>query len=114
MKKLILTAMMSLGMLTLAASDFDRHFTAGTLRIDLNHCGDASTESYFLDKIVKEPYWGGSKVYLIDTLGYGNQHLRVYDAATDSLIYSRGYCTLFNEWQATDEARSPGPTKSLM
>lgn len=106
MKKLILTAMMSLGMLTLAASDFDRHFSAGTLRIDLNHCGDASTESYFLDKIVKEPYWGGSKVYLIDTLGYGNQHLRVYDAATDSLIYSRGYCTLFNEWQATDEARS--------
>lgn len=106
MKRQIITVIFSLGLLTAGATDFDRHFTSGTLRIDLNHCGDATTETYYLDKIIKEPYWGGSKVYLIDTLGYGNQHLRVYDAATGSLIYSRGYCTLFNEWQATDEART--------
>ena len=49
-------------------SRFDRFFTEGTMRINLQHCGDATSEEYFLEDIVRDPHWGGSKKYLIDTL----------------------------------------------
>ncbi len=111
MKKLLLLIMSAVIVSPLNAAEkepsrFDRFFTEGTMRINLQHCGDATSEEYFLEDIVRDSYWGGSKKYLIDTLGYGFQHLRVYDAATDSLIYSRGYCTIFNEWQATPQAQT--------
>lgn len=104
MNKILLTLLLTFSVIGVRASDFDSFFTEGTLRVDLQHCGNAETECYYLDEVKREPFWGGSRTYLIDTLGYGFQHLRVYDKETDSLIYSRGYCTLFNEWQATEEA----------
>ena len=71
-------------------AQFDKYFHNKTLRLDY----------------AQEPYWGGSKTNLIDTMFYGNYYLNVYDIASDKLIYSRGYCTLFGEWQTTDEAQT--------
>jgi hypothetical protein len=86
-------------------SQFDRFFHDRTLRIDYVHGGDNKSEYYFIDELLAEPYWGGSKVNLIDTLRYGDCFFEVLDAESDSVIYSRGYSTLFGEWQTTDEAR---------
>lgn len=83
---------------------FENYFTNRTMRLDFIHTGDNRSEEYIFDKIIEEPYWGGSKVNLIDTYNYGNQYLKVFDVATDRLIFSRGYCTLFNEWQTIPEA----------
>lgn len=85
-------------------AQFDRYFHDRTLRMDYVHAGDASGEQFYFEELLDEPYWGGSKVNLVDTTFYGNYYLNVYDAATDSLIYSRGYSTLFWEWMATAEA----------
>ena len=86
-------------------AQFDKYFFDKTLRIDYFHSGDKETEEYFFDEILSEPYWGGSKINLIDTFEYGKYFFKVYDVSTDSLIYSRGYSTLFGEWQTTDDAK---------
>jgi hypothetical protein len=84
--------------------DFDRYFTSKALRIDLYHTGDAREETYSLDETRIEPYWAGNPRSLIDTLNLGGCILRVFDLGTNAMIYSRGYCTLFDEWKTTDEA----------
>lgn len=80
-----------------AFAQFDTYFYNKTLRMDYFHCGDDKTSEYYFDELLEEPYWGGSKVNLIDTNFYGNLYVNVYDQKSGKLIYSRGYCTLFGE-----------------
>jgi len=84
--------------------DFDEYFEDKTLRLDYFHTGDSVNNFYSFDELIEEPYWGGSKVNLIDKFNYGRYKFEVYDEDTNTLIYSRGYSTLFNEWQTTEEA----------
>jgi len=84
---------------------FDDAFYSKTLRIDYIHTGDDKSENYFLDEVKIEPYWSGSFVNLIDTFYYGKYFFKVFDEESDSMIYSRGYSSLFGEWQTTDEAK---------
>ncbi|MBE0637966.1 MAG: peptidase M64 [Bacteroidales bacterium] len=93
------------------SAQFDRFFHDRTLRIDYVHAGNHETDDYYFDELLEEPYWGGSKVNLIDTLKYGEYFFEVVDLATDSVIYSRGYGSLFSEWQTTEEAKKT--TKSF-
>ena len=83
---------------------FERFFLDKTMRVDLYHTGTKAQEIYALDDVYEEGPWPGSKVNLIDTLNLGEYLVRVYDMATNLLIYSRGYSTIFNEWQTTKEA----------
>jgi hypothetical protein len=84
--------------------DFDRFFIDNTMRIDYFHSGAKSNESFALDHIFAYPKWAGNKINLIDDRNLGEYLVKIYDAKSDQLIYSHGYCTLFNEWQTTDEA----------
>lgn len=85
-------------------AQFDCYFGSKTLRLDYYHCGDKASEEYYFDELSEEPYWGGSRVNLIDTTFYGNYYVKVYDQASGRLIYSRGYNTLFGEWRTVPEA----------
>ncbi|MBN2173517.1 MAG: peptidase M64 [Bacteroidales bacterium] len=87
-------------------ASFEDYFYNKTLRIDYIHAGSANHESYFLDEVKTEPYWGGSRVNLLDTFHYGQYFFKVFDSQSDSLLYSRGFSTLFGEWQTTDEAKN--------
>ena len=110
MKRFVVALLVSCaGLSTLQAGDhtaFDRFFVDRTLRIDLMHSGSKETESFSLDGTKDDGTWPGSKVNLIDTLNLGEYLLRVYDLATNVLIYSRGYSGIFGEWQTTNEASS--------
>ena len=86
--------------------DFAKYFENRTMRFDYYHCGDARSEEFFFDELRAEPYWAGSRVSLVDTTNYGNHLFKIIDKATGETIYSRGFCTLFNEWQHTPEAGS--------
>ncbi len=104
MKKL-LTLLFVLGAYTATAQvEFEAYFFDRTMRFDYQHAGDHATENYFFNGLKAEPYWGGSKHSLLDTTNLGNQFFRIVDVASEREIYSRGYCTLFNEWQNTPEA----------
>ncbi len=93
-------------------AQFDRYFTDKTMRIDYFHGGNDSSDEYFFDELLSEPFWGGSKTNLIDTLKYGDYMFEVVDPKENTVIYSRGYSTLFREWQTTSEARKVKKTFS--
>ena len=103
MKKILILIIILSGFKANAA--FDDYFLNKTLRVDYYHGGNKDSEYYFLDEYKEEPFWGGSKVNLIDHFNYGNYAFKVFDKASNSLIYSQGYSSLFTEWQSTDEAK---------
>lgn len=84
---------------------FDKYFHDKTLRMDYYHSGNSDEESYYFDELIEEPYWGGSKINLVDTFEYGHYYMKVFNKSNDSLLYSRGFSSLFGEWQTTDEAK---------
>lgn len=88
-----------------ANAQYDVHFTDQQLRIDYYIYGNADTCTYALDKYVMEPIWGGSRKHLVDSLSYGDYFFEVLLHDSDIVLYSRGYCNLFGEWQATPEAQ---------
>jgi hypothetical protein len=90
---------------TYSQVNFDDYFENKTLRLDYFHTGDKGNDYYSFDELIEEPFWGGSKVNLIDKFNYGKYKFEVYDVASNNLIYSRGYSTIFNEWQTTEEAK---------
>ena len=85
--------------------NFDDYFEDKTLRLDYFHTGDKENDFYSFDELIEEPYWGGSKANLIDKFNYGKYKFEVYDTLNNQLIYSRGYSTIFNEWQTTEESK---------
>jgi hypothetical protein len=88
-----------------AFASFDEWFTNKTLRVDYYHTGNSEKELYSIEQVKVEPYWGGSHKSMIDTLNYGEYYFKAFDVSTNTLIYSKGYCTLFDEWQFTEEAK---------
>ena len=85
--------------------NFEQYFLdEGSLRMDVFQCGTSDNAHYVFERFVIEPHFGGSKVNLIDPFNYGTNRMKVIDAQTNTLIYSRGYNSLFSEWQTTDEA----------
>lgn len=87
-----------------ASAQFNKLFEPKTLRIDYYHCGTHTEEQFYFSELKQEPYWGGSKTNMIDTRSYGAYLVEMRSAATNDLLYSKGYSTLFTEWQATPEA----------
>ncbi|MCK4569302.1 MAG: peptidase M64 [Bacteroidales bacterium] len=88
-----------------AQAQFNDNFKNKTLRIDYIHSGSAGEEDFQFDTLYTEKYWGGSKINLIDKFDYGNHKFEVYDAETNELLYSRGYSSLFREYQSTPEGK---------
>ena len=85
---------------------FEQYFLEeGSLRMDVFQCGNADSSHYVFERFIIEPHFGGSKVNLVDPFNFGTNRVKVIDAQTNTLIYSRGYNPLFQEWKTTDEAR---------
>lgn len=84
---------------------FDNYFEEATMRVDYSQAGNAKKANCYFEQVKKEPYWGGSKKHLIDPFRYGDYVYEVYDSVSNKLIFSRGYSTLFREWQDTPEAK---------
>lgn len=106
MKKILVLALMVMCLTSgYSQVNYNDWFLPKALRIDYFLTGDSERQSIFLDGLSEEPYWSGSSNTLIDPFNYGSYKLEVTDKATGTLIYSRGFCTLFQEWQTTDEAK---------
>ncbi len=94
----------SFSLLAQIAIPFDQFFEDKTLRIDYYSTGTRIGETISLDAIREEPIWAGSKTNLLDRFNRGKYMVKVFDLATNNLIFSKGYATLFGEWLTTDEA----------
>lgn len=104
MKRTLIFCLLFWTIAATAQVHFEEHFFDRTMRFDFYHGGESRTEHYTFDALKSEPYWAGSKRSLVDTTNLGNQLFRIVDAESRQVLYSRGYCTLFNEWQQTEEA----------
>ena len=85
--------------------DFDR-----TMRVDYLHSGGPSGERLTLDAVVAEGEWPGSRTQLIDTTNLGKYFLEVIDRSSNRVIYSRGFATMYGEWETTPEFRAKDRT----
>ena len=81
---------------------FDDYFETKTLRFDFYLAGNAQRQDVYMDCFREEPQWGGSLTHLTDSPDYGEYAYRVFDEASGTLIYSKGFCSLFQEWRTTD------------
>lgn len=87
--------------------------TPHTMRVDYYHTGDSSHEIFSLDEVVVEPLpWPGNPNRTIDDTNLGKYLFEVRDRATNKLLYSRGFASIFGEWETTDEAKSLNRTFS--
>jgi hypothetical protein len=85
--------------------------TPRTFRVDLFHTGNATEERYALDRLVVEPLpWPGNPDRPVDDLNLGKYLFEVRDLATNRLLYSRGYASVFGEWETTAEAKEANRT----
>jgi hypothetical protein len=104
MKKIVILLFLTAGICQ--GQSYDSDFCESTMRIDYFHTGTKGREQITIDKIYREDQWPGSKVNMLDTLDLGDSYVKVSDSQNGRLLYSRGYSTLFAEWQTTDEAIS--------
>ncbi len=104
MKKIFLPVLLLIASYQAFAS-FDDWFVNKSLRIDYYHTGNSKQEIYSIGQVKSEPYWGGSHTTLIDTLNYGEYYFKAFDLKSNKLIFSHGYCALFDEWRFTEEAK---------
>jgi IgA peptidase M64/peptidase M64-like protein len=95
---------LAFGFATNAQVNFDKYFVDATMRIDYEHSGTRDVDHFSLDAVYRLPVWPGSTVNLVDTLNRGELLFRVYDWKSGLLLYSRGYSSVFQEWQSTGEA----------
>lgn len=85
--------------------------TPGTMRLDYYHTGNATTEMFSVDRVVMEPLpWPGNPARMIDDTNLGKYLFEVHDRATNRLLYSRGFASIFGEWETTDEAKTGNRT----
>ena len=76
-----------------------------TLRLDYIHSGTAAEEQFALDGIVLEGAWPGPIDRRIDETNLGKYSFQVLDRATNRVLYSRGFSSIYGEWETTDEAK---------
>lgn len=86
--------------------DFEFFFVDKTLRIDYVLAGNSDTEQFILKDFKVVDKWAGSTI-LPDSIDpvKGNYRIALYDSLTNQEIYSQGFSNLFQEWQATPEAK---------
>ncbi|PID87787.1 MAG: peptidase M64 [Bacteroidia bacterium] len=88
------------------AQDFDTFFEDKTLRFDYVIGGSGDEICVYPEKMKEEPYWGGSKINLVDTFNFGDFFVEIYDVKSNKMIYSRGFSSLFYEWTDTEKVKN--------
>jgi hypothetical protein len=82
-----------------------------TMRLDYYHTGNASQEMFSVDRVVIEPLpWPGDPRKNIDDTNLGKYLFEVRDGGTDRLLYSRGFASIYGEWETTAEAKAQNRT----
>lgn len=83
---------------------FENYFADKACRADFQLCGNKSTTKAYLVNIKEEPHWGGRRSRLSIDLNLGQYRFQIVDSASNELLYTDGFSTLYFEWQTTDEA----------
>ncbi|MDQ6651698.1 MAG: IgA Peptidase M64, partial [Acidobacteriota bacterium] len=78
-----------------------------TMRVDYYHTGNSTQELFSTDRVVIEPLtWPGDMSKTIDDTNLGKYFFEVRDQKTKRVLYSRGFASIYGEWETTDEAKT--------
>jgi IgA peptidase M64/peptidase M64-like protein len=84
-----------------------------TMRVDYYHTGNDKEERFSLDRIVVEPLpWAGNPARPIDATNLGKYFFEVSDSASGRVLYSRGFSSIYGEWETTGDAKVQNRTFS--
>lgn len=98
--RIVLTALIGMALPAAALA------SSPTLRVDYYHGGNAEKEMFSLHRVVIEPLaWPGHPEKPIDTVQRGHFLFQVENPETGEVLFSRGFSSIFQEWQQTGEAR---------
>jgi len=87
--------------------EFNKFFEPNSLRVDFYLSGTAHSEIFIFQQLKKTQHWAGkTELISYDSLNLGNYRYNLYDSATNKLLYTKGFNSLFEEWQATPEAKT--------
>ena len=106
MKKLLITNLLLLVPVLTYSQRFNDYFEDRTLRIDYTFSGSDSHQQIYIDELVSLPRWYGKKQRLAEVPLKGNGQIIVRSKADGMVVYRNSFSTLFQEWLATDEAKS--------
>jgi hypothetical protein len=94
-----------------AAAPFDQLFTDRTMRVDYFHTSTPKGDEIIaLDRIVNDGPWPGSRTQLVDTMNLGKYYFEVIDRETNQVIFSRGFASVYGEYETTPESRERAAT----
>jgi hypothetical protein len=83
------------------------------MRLDYYHTGNDQREMFSMGEFVLEPLpFPGNPNQPIDDTNLGKYCFEVRDRASNKVIYSRGFASIFGEWETTDEAKTTNRTFS--
>lgn len=88
---------------SLSFLEFEKFFIDETMRIDYYHVGNTVEEIITVDQIYKYGIWAGSRKNLVDNLNLGRYCVKIYDAVSNELIYSKGFDSYFGEYKTSSE-----------
>jgi IgA Peptidase M64/Peptidase M64 N-terminus len=84
-----------------------------TLRLDYFHTGTAAEEAFSTDRVVLEPLpWPGNPRRPVDDTNLGKYFFEVIDRKSNRVLYSRGFASVYGEWETTGEAKTTRRTFS--
>lgn len=75
-----------------------------TLRVDYVFSGTDKSQEISLDEMSSFDGWAGRRVNLDEVPVRGNGQIAMTDLETGKVLYRQSFSTLFQEWQATEEA----------
>jgi IgA Peptidase M64/Peptidase M64 N-terminus len=76
-----------------------------TLHVEYVHSGDAASDSFALSRVVLEGPWPGPLDRRVDETNLGKYLFEVRERGTNRLLYSRGFASVYGEWEGTGEAK---------
>jgi len=104
MNRKIYLVVLLLSVTLFAGAQYTNYFTDATMRLDYFHTGNSSEEHFAFDQMVNDGQWAGSKTTLIDELRLGKYFFEVKNPETKEVLYSRGFSSIYGEWETTPEA----------
>lgn len=106
MRKILFVSFLFLSVILNAQNiDFNTFFENKTLRFDYYHTGNHEQEFITVNKLYRLDTWAGTARYCIQPFELGSYSAKVYDLASNQLIYSYNFSTIFSEYQTTGMAR---------
>ena len=94
---------------TISAQPTPLDFTR-TMRVDYLHSGGPGGEAVKIDAVLAEGPWSGSRTQLVDPTNLGKYLFEVIDRRSGRVLYSRGFASIYGEWELVPEFRTSNRT----